>query len=243
MQSQFKNKIGENESPESMKNMIDSTLVFNNHTRVTLIDDDPDIPSLKHYADISSEFAHVEFLALPAIAETAANTYSNIIGVIHKIGEIETVPLKSGATKLRRKVLVVDDSNLSCIICFWADKHLKMLDNNKGSILLVMNVRVSDYFHKSLNANEDSKVYTNPEGIAKRSKQLDSWYTGLRPGDHYKFSPLSGSLDVEGSEKRPEAETAAAEKAKTEDPGDDRTNFNENPEDKFACGFEDPKEK
>lgn len=84
------------------------------------------------------------------------------MGIIHKVGPIEEVKLKTGVIKHRRKVLVCDDGNLSIVICFWAERHLEKLENQMGNILAIVKVRVSDYYHKSLNSNEDSKVFINP---------------------------------------------------------------------------------
>ena len=58
--------------------------------------------------------------------------------------------------------MVADDSNLTCVICFWAERYMDELTTAHGSVIAIVKARVSDYYHKSLNANEDSKVFLNP---------------------------------------------------------------------------------
>lgn len=104
--------------------------------------------------------------------------------------------LRSGHSKYRRKVLLCDDCNLSIIICFWSDIHIEKLNCQAGSILVGLKIRVSDFYHKSLNANEDSQIFINPAGFG-RANQLKEWYKRTPDGQTFSIHPLSGSLDVE----------------------------------------------
>ena len=93
--------------------------------------------------------------------------------------------------------MVCDESNLSCVICFWSDKHLAKLDSAEGKVLAILAARVSDFSHKSLNASEDSRVFVDPEGFG-RVDELRIWYDNIcsRP-EKIDFHALSGSLNVE----------------------------------------------
>ena len=79
------------------------------------------------------------------------------------MGPVGQITLKTGEHKHRRNIMVVDETSLSCVICFWSDKHLPKLDTAEGQILAILHARVSDFSHKSLNSSEDSKVIINPE--------------------------------------------------------------------------------
>ena len=74
------------------------------------------------------------------------------IGIIHKIGPIGSITTRAGDTKMRRNLIVCDDSNYSCVVCFWAEKHLEMLSNRYGAVIAIQAARVSDFSRKSLNA-------------------------------------------------------------------------------------------
>ena len=137
-----------------------------------------------------------------AIADSEASTNVDFLAVIVKVGPIDPVHLKSGQQKLRRKVLVVDDCKLSIVICFWSDRHLEMLKDSEGKVIAVNKARVSSYYHKSLNASEDSHVCLEPDGLEEVAK-MKTWYAELKEGELDSFHPLSGNLDVvkkEGTE-------------------------------------------
>ena len=68
------------------------------------------------------------------MAEASPQETINFIGIIQKVGPIGEIALKNGDSKQRRNVVVIDESMLSCVICFWSDKHLKKLDGQQGQV-------------------------------------------------------------------------------------------------------------
>ena len=118
---------------------------------------------------------NVQLADLEVVAEAAPQTNLNVIGIVHKMGPIGQITLKTGENKHRRNIVIVDDTNLSCVICFWSDKHLTQLDHSEGKVVAVMAARASDFSHKSLNASEDSRVYVEPAHLT-RTDELRIWY-------------------------------------------------------------------
>ena len=63
--------------------------------------------------------------------------------------------------------------------------------------MAILQARVSDFSHKSLNASEDTQMFMEPEGLEK-TDILRIWYEDVttRP-EKPDFHALSGSLNVE----------------------------------------------
>ena len=76
---------------------------------MTAVSEDPEIPG----GDIDSveKLKSVPFSNLEAIAEQAAQTSINFIGIVHKVGPIGNINLKTGENKYRRNIVVCDETN------------------------------------------------------------------------------------------------------------------------------------
>lgn len=119
---------------------------------------------------------NLKFSTLSDIAEMNPQDSVDVIGVIHTVGPVGTVTLKNGNAKERRNVLICDDSNVTICICFWGDMA-RNTNFNVSSVVAVKHAKVSDFAHKSLNANEESHIFIDPD--LERSHDLKQWYTSL----------------------------------------------------------------
>lgn len=57
----------------------------------------------------------------------------------------------------------MDESNLSCGVCFWAEHHIKNYNFQPGDVLAIINARTSSFSGKSLNCSDDTKLFLNPQ--------------------------------------------------------------------------------
>ena len=144
----------------------------------------------------------LKFTPLCDIAELSPLDSVDIIGVVHVVGPVGQVTLKNGSVKERRNLLICDQSNISCCICFWGETaHTFSYSNHP--VIAVKNAKVSDFAHKSLNANEESHVFFEPN--IERAKDLRDWYEGLScEAKDQKFHALSIGTGLESMMKEPE---------------------------------------
>ena len=82
----------------------------------------------------SESLMTTKFTNLEQIAEASPQATINFVGIIQKVGPVGEITLKNGDSKQRRNLVVIDESMLSCVICFWSDKHLKKLDGQQGQV-------------------------------------------------------------------------------------------------------------
>jgi hypothetical protein len=91
---------------------------------VVEVEDDGEIPGMDDPEEGKGE-KKMEWCTLERVADAQPLEIVNYIGVIHKLGQVGSVTTKTGIQKMRRNVIVVDDSNLSCVVCFWSERHLE----------------------------------------------------------------------------------------------------------------------
>ena len=77
-------------------------------------------------------------------------------GIVYQIGEKDQLNLKSGESKVRKQVQLLDDTMHSISLTMWGDdicdknEHLKV-----GDVIAIKSARLSDFSGKSLNASND----------------------------------------------------------------------------------------
>ena len=99
----------------------------------------------------------------------------DVLGVVMRVGKIDNVTIKSGETRKRRNLIICDESNTAICLCVWGEKcHLRYDDH---PIVAVKGVKVSEYFKRSINAYEDSRIYLNCS--FERAKDMKLWYECL----------------------------------------------------------------
>ena len=113
------------------KQQNENCYLFDKHSKVRELKDDFELPG----SDDQSQAKGISWCTLEKVADANPTETVNYMGIIHKIGEVGSVTTKSGKQKLRRNIVVVDHTNVSCVVCFWADKHIEMLDDKVGSVI------------------------------------------------------------------------------------------------------------
>lgn len=105
------------------------------------------------------------------------NTYDcvDVLGVVQKVGTVDSVTIKNGESRRRRNLVICDESNTSICLCVWGDKVT--LDFENHPVVAVKGAKVSDYFKRSINAYEDARIYLN--STFERSKDMKLWYDCL----------------------------------------------------------------
>lgn len=80
----------------------------------------------------------------------------DVCGVVCQIGEKDSINLKSGESKVRKQLQLMDDTMHSISLTMWGDEicdkneHLKV-----GDVIAIKSARLSDFSGKSLNASND----------------------------------------------------------------------------------------
>jgi len=81
----------------------------------------------------------------------------DIIGVIEDVSNISSINLKSGQTKDRRNVTLVDnsgDAGCSITATLWSD-NAQLNNYRVGQVMAIKGARISDYNGKSLNCGQE----------------------------------------------------------------------------------------
>lgn len=86
----------------------------------------------------------------------------NFIGIIHILGNTNSVQLKNGLTKTRINIQIVDESGLSIILCIWGRDDLEIPQCKDPIVIAIKNVKYSDFGKHSLNSNDESEILFNP---------------------------------------------------------------------------------
>ena len=73
---------------------------------------------------------------------------------------------------------------------------------NDHPVVAIKNAKVSDFAHKSLNANEESYVFYNPD--LDRARELRKWYDELEKEKYEEFHALSEGTGLESMMKEPQ---------------------------------------
>ena len=92
-----------------------------------------------------------------------------------KVGTVDNVTTKSGEMRKRRNLLICDETNTSICLCIWGEKAFIKFDENP--VIAVKGAKVSEFFKRSINAYDDTKIYLNC--TFERSKDMKLWYECL----------------------------------------------------------------
>ena len=115
------------------------------------------------------------FKSLESIADSKGSEVINFVGIVLRIGVIGEITLKSGEKKNKRNLIMCDESNMTIVVCFWSEKHIKELDNKNNTVLALIGARVSDFSGKSINVSDDGRLFFDPHSV-ERTAQLHIWF-------------------------------------------------------------------
>lgn len=98
------------------------------------------------------------------------------------MGEKDSINLKSGQSKMRKHVQIVDDSEKSISITLWGEDMCDQCNLQVGDIMGLKSARCSEYQGKSLNAGADHAQLFKQNEISHHSqaKRVIAWYTKVQ---------------------------------------------------------------
>lgn len=160
-----------NQKFTSIKN--DFCLVFDKQADIVEVPDDSSIQE-----------KGFNFIPMKEIILIDRTKTIDVIGILHRNGELIDCELKSGMKKEKRTICVTDEGGFTVQICLWGDIAHKfdMIEGNP--VIGIKGARVVEYQGKSLNISEDAYIMFDPPHL--RTKELRAWYDSLPNKDSLK---------------------------------------------------------
>ena len=94
-------------------------------------------------------------------------------GIVHKIHPIKTIRSRYGNIKMKRVIVLCDDTGYYIHATFWSELAIKF-DRTDIKVVFLKNIRVSQWSILTFNHVEESEVDFNPQN--DRAFQLVQWY-------------------------------------------------------------------
>lgn len=101
----------------------------------------------------------MDYTSLSEIFKLPTNTIINVICIVYESKEITIKKTKIGDMEMKT-VTILDDTNKLIELSLWRDFARK--EFNKGDILILYKVRVSDFNGRNLNSFKDTRIEINP---------------------------------------------------------------------------------
>lgn len=134
-----------NQKFTSIKN--DFALVFDKNSEIVEIKED----------DQAIQETGFTFTPLSEIQQIEQMKTIDVVGLVQEVGPCQSVNLKSGQSKDRRNVTLVDNSGengTSISVTFWSG-NARLTTFSSGQVIAIKGARVSCYNGKSLNCGEE----------------------------------------------------------------------------------------
>lgn len=146
---------------------------------VTLLPEDGSIPAIPYKFVPITELSHAPF-----------GSCYDVIAVVQSMDEPVTVATRSNGPRMKRQVILMDDSGASIAMNLWGEKA--EMELAVGCIVFLRQARLSDYLGRSLDLNEGSFLEANPDD--PRAFKLQAWYQngGSREDPRQLLSAVSG---------------------------------------------------
>jgi replication factor A1 len=120
-----------------------------------------------------------DFTSISDIESTSLRTV-DVIGVVTEVSEQSSITLKSGESKNKRTVTIVDRSSCTVTITLWGDLSAAPVPIAEGQVLAVKAARITDFRGKSLNgADKASNLFVNP--AVPEVQRLQEWISEQNP--------------------------------------------------------------
>ena len=134
------------------------------------------------------------FLTLNEVASLTSHEICDVRAIVHVVGNPTSITLKNGEEKIRKNIMLVDDTGFSICIWFWGDLASNF-DFSNHPVILIKNVKIADFAGKSLNSHIDSKVSIDTD--SSRWMELRKWYENVTAEDITRLTPLSIGTGLE----------------------------------------------
>ena len=117
-----------------------------------------------------------DFVKIGDIQEIIQARTIDVCGIVSQIGDRATINLKSGESKVKMQIQLMDDTNNSISLTMWGDE---ICDKNEhlcvGDVIAIKSARLSDFSGKSLNASNDhAAIFTGLENAD--CQRIKKWY-------------------------------------------------------------------
>lgn len=183
---------------------FDVEFTFDERAKIIRMEDDAACPQ-----------SQLDFLTLPKIMETKVNSSVDVAAIAQEVGPSTDVQTRSGEATRRAIIMLLDDSNTLCRLTLWGQLAEQMCGDAdmvkalKGRVLVVRDVRVSDFGGRCLSTTFSSTIFVDAaaERLAQpRVAQLASWFAARCPTvDRHEQAVASASTSVWGSARLPVA--------------------------------------
>lgn len=147
--------------------------VFKNKFEIVFTND----TILEECSENSDEIPKIEynFKSIPEILKLSLNSVFNSIGICHEIKALEEITAKkSGKIFKKRDITIIDASRNTITVTVWNQLAENFDESNVRSVVILMNVRLSEYGKKYLSLNQDSELKIND--TLSEAIQLKKWY-------------------------------------------------------------------
>lgn len=118
---------------------------------------------------------YFEFTKLSQVQTMENNSYCDVVGIVLEIFPEEQIMSKKSGEPYPKQVLKIgDDSGVEVEITFWGNAIQVLKQLNKGELVMLTQLRVSEFKGKNLNASGDTLVTTKMPD-QERVKEVIVW--------------------------------------------------------------------
>ena len=98
-----------------------------------------------------------DFVSIGKLKDMFQKKTLDVVGIVINAEQKESIKLKSGESKARKYIEIVDDSLYSIGVTLWGDNLCDQQYNLQvGDLLAIKSARLSDFNGKSLNSDDHS---------------------------------------------------------------------------------------
>ncbi|XP_067928736.1 replication protein A 70 kDa DNA-binding subunit-like [Watersipora subatra] len=141
-----------------------------------------------------------KFVTVADLSEKAVGSLIDICGVVHNVGDINTIIAKvSQKEMMKRDIELVDDTNMAVRLTVWGEEAAKFSEET-GRVLAVRGCKISDWNGRSLSSLSSSQLILNPD--CTEGHQLRGWYDTHGGSTQFKSYASDGGMSGSGSMQR-----------------------------------------
>lgn len=142
----------------------DFEITFGDQSEIVQAPDDGEIPAHQ---------IQYNFKSLASLEQEAPFNVVDVAVVLSELKESIEVNLRAGGTKMKRDMVLMDDSGASVQLTLWGDS-IAQTDGMQGRVLYIKAAKVSDFGGRSLNHMSGTKL--DFQAVGQRADELRAWY-------------------------------------------------------------------
>lgn len=124
----------------------DLEIYFNQSSRIQEVVDSEVIPQFFY-----------KFVPLSQIESTDENESVDILALVHRVGDLEDITLRSGESRKKKSVFLIDNSGVVCVLTLWGEQAVS-INPKVNEIIGFAELKVRDFRGKQLSFSYGSKV-------------------------------------------------------------------------------------